>query len=57
MQNNYALEVDTSYRGNIILTTSSRIVSMLSFSSFGFVAVFGASDDNQVLKVSDLVHS
>ena len=39
------------------MTNSSRIVSMLSFSSFGFVAVFGASDDNQLFKVSDLVHS
>ena len=38
------------------MTTSSRIVSMLSFSSFGFVAVFGASDDNQLYKVSDLVY-
>ena len=48
--------MDTPYSGNVIMTTSSRIVSMLSLSSFGFVAVFGASDDNQLYKVSDLVY-
>ena len=45
--------MDTTYRGRVILSTSSRIVSMFSFDNFGSVAVLGASDDNHVHKVSD----
>ena len=45
--------MDTPYRGRVILSTSSRIVSILSFDSFGSVAVLGTSDDNHVHKVSD----
>ena len=52
-ENNYALELDASYRGNVVLNTSSRIVSILSFSNFGFVAVFAASEDEQVHKVRE----
>ena len=49
--NQHALEVDDIYTGNVILNSSSRIVSMLSFNNFGFVSVFTATDDNQVHKV------
>ena len=50
---NHALEVDDIYTGNVVLNSSSRIVSMLSFNSFGFVSVFTASDNNQVHKVGN----
>ena len=50
--NQHALELDDTYAGNVILNSSSRIVSMLSFNNFGFVSLFTASDDNQVHKVA-----
>ena len=51
--NQHALELDDTYAGNVILNSSGRIVSMLSFNSFDFVSVFTASDDNQVHKVAN----
>ena len=51
--NDHALEVDDTYTGNVILNSSSRIVSMLSFNNFGFVSVFTATDDNLVHKVGN----
>ena len=53
-ENEHALELDTSYTGNVVLNSSSRIVSMLSFNNFGFVSLSAASDDDQVHKV---IHS
>ena len=50
-ENEHALEVDTPYTGSVILNTSSRIVSMMSFNSFSFVSLFTASDDHLVHKV------
>ena len=47
----HSLELDNAYTGNVVLNSSSRIVSMLSFNNFGSVSVFTASDDNQVHKV------
>ena len=51
----HALEVDDTYTGNVVLNSSSRIVSMLSFNNFDFVSVFTATDDNQVHKVMHFV--
>ena len=50
-ENEHALELDAPYPGNVVLNSSSRIVSMLSFSNFGFVSLFAASDNDQVHKV------
>ena len=54
-ENQNALELNTPYPGNVVLNSSSRIVSMLSFNNFGFVSLFAASDDDQVHKVMRLL--
>ena len=54
-ENQNALELDTPYTENVVLNSSSRIVSMLSFNNFGFVSLFTANADDQVHKVLRLL--